>query len=144
MWHIKNIGKLNMIGSDNGILPSRCQVVIWTNAGIRTLGTNFSEIFRKIDTFSFKKMHLKMSSGKCLPFCFGLNLIQISSMLVEYFIQYGVMFDSVTRVPPHWTCNIYQYCFLYLFLTDHKLTVISDLMIAMYERHIKYMESFEA
>ena len=28
----------------------------------------------KIDIFSFKKMHLKMLSGKCLPFCLGLNV----------------------------------------------------------------------
>ena len=28
------------------------------------LGTNFNEILIKIHTFSFKKMHLKMSSGK--------------------------------------------------------------------------------
>ena len=45
--------------------------IIWTNAGIllliRILGTNFIEIFIKIHIFSFKKMHLKMSSGKCRP-----------------------------------------------------------------------------
>ena len=34
---------------------------------IRTLGPNFSEI--EIHTFSFKKMQLKMSSGKRRPFC---------------------------------------------------------------------------
>ena len=39
---------------------------------IRIFGTNFSEILVKIDTFSFKKMHLKM------PFCLSLNVfIQI-------------------------------------------------------------------
>ena len=43
-----------------------------TNAGIfliGPLGTNFNEILIKIYTFSFKKMHLKMSSGKWRPFC---------------------------------------------------------------------------
>ena len=45
----------------------RCQAIIWTNAGllaIGSLGTNFSEILIKIQNFSFKKMHLKMSSAK--------------------------------------------------------------------------------
>ena len=46
--------------------PGRRQAIIWTNAGIlliRTLGTNFSEILSEIHVFSFKKMHLQMSSG---------------------------------------------------------------------------------
>ena len=45
---------------------------------IGPLGINFSEILIGIQTFSFKKMHLKMSSGKWRPFCPGLNvLIQV-------------------------------------------------------------------
>ena len=39
----------------------------------RTLGTNFSEIFIEIYTFSFKKMYLNISSGNWRPFCLGLN-----------------------------------------------------------------------
>ena len=31
----------------------------------------------KIDTFSFKKMYLKMPSGKWRPFCIGLNVVTI-------------------------------------------------------------------
>ena len=61
------VSKLNIISSDNGLSPGRRQAIIWTNAGIvliRTLGTNFSEILSEIHAFSFKKMHLKMSSGK--------------------------------------------------------------------------------
>ena len=44
------IGNLTIIGSDNGLLPGRHQVIIWTNAGelvIEALGTNFSEIFNQ-------------------------------------------------------------------------------------------------
>ena len=44
---------------------------------IGCLGTNFSEILIKIQTFSFKKMYLKMLSGKCQPFCFGLNVLKL-------------------------------------------------------------------
>ena len=70
------VSKLTIIGSNNGLSPGRHQAIIWTNAGIlliRISGTNFSEIFREIHTFSFRKMHLKMSSGKWQPFCLGLN-----------------------------------------------------------------------
>ena len=72
------IGKLTIIGSDNGLLPGRHQAIIWTNAEIlliQPLGTNFSEILIGIQTFSFKKMHLKMSSAKWHPFFLGLNVL---------------------------------------------------------------------
>ena len=65
------VGKPTTIGSDNGLSPGRRQAIIWTNAGILLighLGTNFSEILIEIQTFSFKKMHLKMSSAKWRPF----------------------------------------------------------------------------
>ena len=72
------VGKLSIIGSDNGLSPSRRQAIIWTNTGILLigiLGTNFSEISIEIYTFSFKKMHLKMLSGKWRPCCLGLNVL---------------------------------------------------------------------
>ena len=75
MTHIC-VSKLTIIGSDNGLSSSRCQAIIWTNAGIllkRTSGTNFSEILSEMHAFSLKKMHLKMSSTKWRPFCLGLN-----------------------------------------------------------------------
>ena len=62
------------IGSDNGLSPGRRQTIIWTNAGILLTGPleiNFNEILIKSNTFSFKKMHLKMSSVKWRPFCPG-------------------------------------------------------------------------
>ena len=34
-----------------------------------------------IHTFSFKKIHLKMSSGKYRPFCFGLNVFKVIVLL---------------------------------------------------------------
>ena len=72
------VGKLTTIGSDNGLAPGRPQAIIWNNAGlllIEPLGTNFSEISIGIQTFSFKKMHLNMSSAKWRPFCLGLNVL---------------------------------------------------------------------
>ena len=64
-------GSLTIIGSNNGLSPGRRQAIIWTNAGILLIwpwGTNFSEILIEINTFSFNKMHLKMSSGIWQPF----------------------------------------------------------------------------
>ena len=71
MTHIC-VGKLTVIDSDNG-------GIIWTNAGIlfiEPLETNSSENLIEIHTFSFKKMHLKMSFGKRRPFCLGLNVLE--------------------------------------------------------------------
>ena len=70
------VSKLTIIGSDNGLSPCRRHAIIWTNAGIlliRTLGTNFSEILGEIHSFSFSKMHLKMSSANWRLFGLGLN-----------------------------------------------------------------------
>ena len=72
------VSKLTVIGSDNGLSPGRRQAIIWTNAGILLIGpleTNFSQILIEIYKFSFKKMHLKMSSGKWRPFCLGPNVL---------------------------------------------------------------------
>ena len=75
------VGKLTNIGSDNGLSPGRRQAIIWTNAGISLIGpfrTNLSEILFGIQTFSFKNMHLKMSSAEWRPFCLGLNVLNCS------------------------------------------------------------------
>ena len=72
------VGNLTIIGSDNGLSPGRSQAIIWTNAGILLIGpwgTNFSEILIEIQTFSCKKIYLKISSAKCQPFCLGLNVL---------------------------------------------------------------------
>ena len=63
--------KITIIGPDNGLSPGRRQAIIWTIAGILLIGpfgTNFSKILIGIQTFSFKKMHLKMASAKWRPF----------------------------------------------------------------------------
>ena len=78
------VGKLTIIGSDNGLSPARRQAIIWTSAGILLIGplrTNFSEILIGIQTFLFTKMHLKMSSAKWRPFCLGHNVLTTVSPL---------------------------------------------------------------
>ena len=70
------------IGSDNDLSPGRRQAIIWTNAGIfliGPLGTSFSEIVIKMQTFSLRKMRLKMSYAKRQPFCrLGLNVFYVT------------------------------------------------------------------
>ena len=77
MTHICVIN-LTIIGSDNGLSPGRRQAIFLTNAGILLIGPlriNFSEILIENYTFSFKKMHWKMSSGNWRPFCLGLSVL---------------------------------------------------------------------
>ena len=86
------VNKLTTTGSDNGLSPGRCQAIIWTNSGILLigpLGTNFSEILIKIHTFSFKKMHFKLSSGKWQPFCLGLNVLTFETLQPVEVLNHG-------------------------------------------------------
>ena len=100
------VGKLTIIGSDNGLSPGRCQGIIWINAGIlliKTLGTNFSEHFIGIHAFSFKKMHLKnalvcetasiLSQPQCVNWlapgrCISIfNCLWFSNVLSELYLE---------------------------------------------------------
>ena len=74
MTHIC-VGKPITIGSDNGLSPDRRQAIIWTNARILLIWPLGSEILTGIQTFSFKEMHLKMSSAKWRPFFPGFNVL---------------------------------------------------------------------
>ena len=70
------VNNLTIIGSDNGLPLGWRQAITWTwILLIGPLGTNFSEMLIEILPFSFKKIHLKMSSGKWRPFCLGLNVL---------------------------------------------------------------------
>ena len=59
------------------------QAIITTKSGILLigpLGSNFSEIFIEIHTFSFKKRLLKISPVKRRPFCLCLNVLTQCSL----------------------------------------------------------------
>ena len=91
------VSRLTIIGSDNGLPPDRRQAIIWTNAGILLiglLGTNFSEILIEIYTFLFRKIYLKMSSGKWRPFCLGLNVL-----IWDAYISVGRLISHLTQEP---------------------------------------------
>ena len=94
------VSKLTSIGSDNGLSPRRRQAIFWTNAGILLigpLGTNFSETSIEIHILSFKKMHLKMSSGKWRPFCLGLNVLRVRGHAGSYYLL-----RRLNRCPVRW------------------------------------------
>ena len=89
-WHGQNSFNLLLLGWNKTLFSPNlthygrvthicvCKLtIIWSNAGILligSLGTNFSETSIAVQTFSFKKMHLKMSSAKWRPLCLGLNV----------------------------------------------------------------------
>ena len=102
MTHIC-ISKLTTIDSDNGLSPERRQAIIWTNVGILLigpLGTNFREFLIRIHTFSFKEMHLKMSSAKWWPFCLSLNVLkdQLKSLPVYNYVLSACCYDILWHV----------------------------------------------
>ena len=99
MTHIC-IGKMTIMGPNNGLSPGRCQAIIWTNAGrllIGPSGTNFSEILIEIIIFPSNKIHLKVSSAKRRPFCLGLNVLKPSSWFrpAQCFINCLQMIQSI-------------------------------------------------
>ena len=78
---------LTIIGADSALSPGRRQAIIWTNARILLigpLGTIFVEILIGFQIFSYKKMHLKMSSAKWRPFCLGLDVLRYGWMIIFY------------------------------------------------------------
>ena len=110
------VGNLTIIGSDNGLSPERRQAIIWTNAAILLigpLGTNFSEILIEIQTFSLKKIRLKMASAKCRPFCLGLNVLTTTRRIIfNGNVVNTNMFSTFNQYPRwtyyHWIMVIYM------------------------------------
>ena len=67
-----------IIGLDNGLLPNKWQVIICTNDA-----TSLIPILIEMHTFSFKKMHLKMSSAKQQLFSLGLNVLTTTNHIIR-------------------------------------------------------------
>ena len=73
------IGKIIIIGSDNGLSPDRCQAIIWTNVVIlliRIFRTQFSEILTNqwnshifIQENAFENVACEMASILSQPQC---------------------------------------------------------------------------
>ena len=118
------VSKLTIIGSDNGLSPDRHQAIIWTKDRILLigpLGTNFSEILIKIHAFSFKKMYLKMSSGKWRPFCLGLNVLSYGGVCL-LFCEYKLWFMFCLSY-----CNIVYNIMVYWDVLYRHSTISSEM-----------------
>ena len=90
------VSKLTIIGSDNGLLSGQHQAIIWNNAGIfliGSLGANSPEILIEIQTFSLKKICLKMSA-KYQSFGLYLNVFITHLPLVPHI--------CVNELGQHW------------------------------------------
>ena len=105
------VSKLTIIGSDNGLLPGPHQAIIWTNGWILLigpLGTNVNEIVIEIYIFPFKKMHLKMSSGKWRPSCLGLKVLSTLSpnqnwlVFCRWYFQMNCIFFHKNIIKKKW------------------------------------------
>ena len=94
------VGTLTIIGSDNGLSPSRRQAIIWTNAGlllIGPLGKNFNEISIKFLSFPFKKLRLKVSSAKWRSFCLRLNVLTKEQTDEKWMKRMNAVFAPFSR-----------------------------------------------
>ena len=97
------VGKLTIIGSDNGLSPGRCQAIMWTNAGIlliRSLRTNFSEILREIHSFSLKKNAFenvvwKMAAILSRPQCVNKSFKRYHTHKKSLLFFYSMYFNEV-------------------------------------------------
>ena len=97
------VSELTIIGSANDLSPEWCQAIIETNVGILLtahIGANFNAISIAILTFSFKKIYLKMSSGKWQPSGLSLDVstkfrLKCSILHLQIMLQtYYVIVDS--------------------------------------------------
>ena len=71
---------------------------------IAPLEKEFSEISIDIHTFSFKKMHLKISYGKWRPFCTGLKVK--ASCITQHSWHQSIQTNAVS-------CNFTALCWIY-------------------------------
>ena len=77
------VGKLTIIGSDNGLSPGRRQAIIWTSGGvllIGPLGTNFSEILIGIQ-------HVHLSRPQCPGIHYNLDWKRRAVTLLTFLSQ---------------------------------------------------------
>ena len=95
------ISKLTVVGSDNGLPPSRRQAIIWTNDGILLigpLGINLSEILIEIENVVWKMVAI-LSHPQCVKIY---RLDHDLTMGTPYFCVTGELwsiFGEYSQVP---------------------------------------------
>ena len=103
------VGKLIILGSDNGLSPDRRQAIIWTNAGLLSIGplrTYFSEILIKIQQFSLKKLQVKMSSAKWRPSFLGHDVL--TCYVLDWLEENWYDFSFLHMILEHWFNRVGQ------------------------------------
>ena len=121
---------LAIIGSDNGMSLGRRQAIIWTSAVLLSTGTleiNSSQILFDIQLFSFKKIHLKMSSGKYRQFCVGLNVLT-STICVTFVSLRLKLYSFIWDISEHSSIGFNSYiCKRVFFHFDDIIFIITFL-----------------
>ena len=157
------VSKIIIIGSDNGLSPGRRQAIIWTNAGILVigiLGINFSEILFEIYIYSFKKMHVKLSSAKWRLFPLGLSELMACRLFVCKWLSRTIPHDpskatklTIVTCSAIWyeaqqlccglTCNIrkrtyvlFVYLIMYTWRDKYVYLIMYTCKLFMYTRKI--------
>ena len=88
-----------------------CQYLLHGNKFINwTQGTNFDEILIRIHTFSFKKIHFKMSSGKWQAFCLSLNVLNSQ-------VPFAFIWEKILKMA------LYQIKISVILITDYEITM---------------------
>ena len=90
-----------VIGLDNGMSPTGRQAIIWSNGDILLIETHVNEILFEIQKFSFKKMHLKISSAKWRPFV-SVSMCQLTNVSVIIHNQCCGEMPASLSVPSHY------------------------------------------
>ena len=104
------MSKPSITVSDNVLLPGRREGIIWTNTAIlliETLGTIFSEIWSEIHAFSFKKMHLKMSSAKWRSYYNGFDVFRQLTTAITHGQSIWGLVNLARNHPTKWFTQNY-------------------------------------
>ena len=98
------VSEVTIIGSDNCLSPGRRQAIIWNNAENIITCTIRNKLQRTLNRnwyFSFKKIQLKMESGKWRPLCVDLNGLinkdQLTEMQGKYQLQILSFLSTVVK-----------------------------------------------
>ena len=102
--------------SGNDLSPVRRQAITWNNAdllSIGPLGTNFGEIWIKIRSFQFMKMHMKMSSAKMAAILSRGDICRKLLPHKQRVLMHGHQGWNVR----HGLCHIYmRYVYIYIYV----------------------------
>ena len=122
------VDKLTIIGSDMACRLDSTKPLSEPVLEYCQLETNFSEISIGIQTFSFKKVHLKMSTW-WRPFCIGLKVLMILCAILQVHVVHVGLGTARSVWAPSWKGNVLLKKTRYL---DHDINVSKVKWISRY------------